>query len=165
MLPLAYAEVDRREREPRAIRALTAVDIAPDHFDHLTNELSGGQMQRVAIARALVSDPAIILADEPTGNLDSATGEMVMQTFERLRDRGKTIVLITHDPNVAARADRALHILDGRLAEGAFASGGRVGGTLGTRADAGTAAATHLQRAAAPGPGSATSLPNRIPEV
>lgn len=165
MLPLAYAEVDRREREPRAIRALTAVDIAPDHFDHLTNELSGGQMQRVAIARALVSDPAIILADEPTGNLDSATGEMVMQTFERLRDRGKTIVLITHDPNVAARADRALHILDGRLAEGAFASGGRVGGTLGTRTDAGTTAATHLQRAAAPGPDSATSLPNRIPEV
>ncbi len=131
MLPLVYGDVPRREREPRAVAALTAVDLPVDHFDHQVNELSGGQMQRVAIARALVCDPAIILADEPTGNLDSATGEMVMQTFERLRDRGKTIVLITHDPNVAARADRALHILDGRLAEGAFVSEGRVGGTLG----------------------------------
>ena len=89
---------------------------------------------------------------------------MVMQTFERLRDRGKTIVLITHDPNVAARADRALHILDGRLADGAFSSKGRVGGTLGTLASA-EAAATRLQRVASPGPDSATSLPNRIPEV
>ena len=132
---------------------------------HLPSQLSGGQQQRAAIGRALFTRPTLILADEPTGNLDSATGEMVMQTFERLRDRGKTIVLITHDPNVAARADRALHILDGRLADGAFAGGGRVGGTLGTRADAGTAAATRLQRAAGPGPGSATSLPNRIPEV
>ena len=131
MLPLVYGDVPVREREPRAVAALTAVDLPVDHFDHQVNELSGGQMQRVAIARALVCDPTIILADEPTGNLDSATGEVVMQIFERLRDRGKTIVLITHDPNVAARADRALHILDGRLAEGAFVSEGRVGGTLG----------------------------------
>ena len=123
-------------------------------------------MQRVAIARALVSDPAIILADEPTGNLDSATGEMVMQTFERLRDRGKTIVLITHDPNVAARADRALHILDGRLADGAFSGGGRVGGTLGTRTGDGTATtAVNLRPIASFAPVSDTSLPSRIPEV
>ena len=131
MLPLAYGDVARRDREPRAVAALHAVGLPVDHYDHKTNELSGGQMQRVAIARALVCDPAIILADEPTGNLDSATGEMVMQTFERLRDRGKTIVLITHDASVAARADRTVHILDGRLQEGAFVTGGRVGGTLG----------------------------------
>lgn len=120
MLPLAYGGVARREREPRAVAALVSVGLPPDHWDHRTNELSGGQMQRVAIARALVCDPAIILADEPTGNLDSATGETVMRTFERLREKGKTIVLITHDPGVAARADRTVHILDGRLADGAF---------------------------------------------
>ncbi len=123
MLPLVYGDVPPREREARAVRALQAVSLPVDHYDHLTNELSGGQMQRVAIARALVCDPAIVLADEPTGNLDSATGEMVMRTFERLRDGGKTIVLITHDAKVAARADRALHMLDGRLWEGAFDPG------------------------------------------
>ena len=79
------------------------------------NELSGGQMQRVAIARALVNDPAIILADEPTGNLDSHTGEQVLETFKRLRDAGKTIVLITHDEHIAAQADRSVQIRDGRL--------------------------------------------------
>ena len=130
MLPLAYGDVPRREREPRAAAALASVGLPPDHWDHKTNELSGGQMQRVAIARALVCDPAIILADEPTGNLDSATGEMVMRTFERLRERGKTIVLITHDPGVASRADRTVHIRDGRLVRGAFETGPRVDGSL-----------------------------------
>ena len=130
MLPLAYGGVPQREREPRAVASLSAVGLPVDHWDHKTNELSGGQMQRVAIARALVCDPAIILADEPTGNLDSQTGEMVLQTFERLRDRGKTIVLITHDPGVADRADRAVHILDGRLEAGALTAATRVGGTL-----------------------------------
>ena len=116
MLPLVFAGVPYGEREERAVRALHEVSLPVDHYDNRTNQLSGGQMQRVAIARAVVADPAIILADEPTGNLDSATGEMVMQTFARLRDKGKTIVLITHDPHVAARADRTLHMLDGRLA-------------------------------------------------
>ena len=128
MLPLAYGDVPRREREPRAVAALASVGLPPDHWDHKTNELSGGQMQRVAIARALVCDPAIILADEPTGNLDSATGEMVMRTFERLRDRGKTIVLITHDPDVATRADRTAHIRDGRLVDGVFSGDGTLSG-------------------------------------
>ena len=115
MLPLIYSDCPVREREERAIRALAAVSLPEQYFDHKSNELSGGQMQRVAIARALVSDPALILADEPTGNLDSATGEMVLSTFRRLRDEGKTIVLITHDPEVANWADRTVHIRDGRL--------------------------------------------------
>ena len=79
------------------------------------NQMSGGQMQRVAIARALVNDPALVLADEPTGNLDSATSEVVRNTFVRMRDAGKTVVLITHDPEVATWADRCVHIRDGRL--------------------------------------------------
>lgn len=120
MLPLAYTGVPRSEREMRAVHALRAVALPVDHYDHHTNELSGGQMQRVAIARALVNDPAIILADEPTGNLDSATGLMVMETFHALKRAGKTIVLITHDPGVAAQADRAVSIRDGRISEGAF---------------------------------------------
>ena len=115
MLPLAYAEVDRREREPRAIRALTAVDIAPDHFDHLTNELSGGQMQRVAIARALVSDPAIILADEPTGNLDTKSSIEIMNLFTELSNEGITIVMVTHEDDIAAYAKRHLLMKDGKL--------------------------------------------------
>ena len=115
MLPLAYTQAPRFQREMMAVHALQAVGLPVDHYDHRTNELSGGQMQRVAIARALVNDPAIILADEPTGNLDSHTGRMVLETFHRLKDAGKTIVLITHDSHVAAEADRIVSIRDGRL--------------------------------------------------
>lgn len=115
MLPLAYTQAPRFQREMMAVHALQAVSLPVDHYDHRTNELSGGQMQRVAIARALVNDPAIILADEPTGNLDSHTGRMVLETFHRLKDTGKTIVLITHDSHVAAEADRIVSIRDGRL--------------------------------------------------
>lgn len=120
-LPLSYTDVPRREREMRAVHALRSVGLPVDHYDHRTNELSGGQMQRVAIARALVNDPAIILADEPTGNLDSITGRQVMDTFHALKRAGKTIVLITHDAGVAAEADRAIQIRDGRVYEGAYA--------------------------------------------
>ena len=115
MLPLIYSDCPVSEREARAVRALTSVSLPEQYFEHKSNELSGGQMQRVAIARALVNDPALILADEPTGNLDSATGDMVLGTFRRLREEGKTIVLITHDPEVSAWADRTVHIRDGRL--------------------------------------------------
>ena len=115
MLPLVYSDVPRAEREWRAWKALKSVDLPEEYYEHKSNELSGGQMQRVAIARALVNDPALILADEPTGNLDSATSEMVLQTFARMKERGKTIVLITHDPEVAAWTDRTVHIRDGKL--------------------------------------------------
>lgn len=115
MLPLAYTQAPRFQREMMAVHTLQAVGLPVDHYDHRTNELSGGQMQRVAIARALVNDPAIILADEPTGNLDSHTGRMVLETFHRLKGTGKTIVLITHDSHVAAEADRIVSIRDGRL--------------------------------------------------
>ena len=108
MLPLAYTDCPRAERERRAVGALYSVALAVDHYDHRVNELSGGQMQRV-------NDPAIILADEPTGNLDSHTGAMVLETLHALRRAGKTIVLITHDPGVAAQADRTVTIRDGRL--------------------------------------------------
>ena len=170
LLPLAYGDVPSREREPRAVAALTAVDLAPDHWDHKTNELSGGQMQRVAIARALVCDPAIILADEPTGNLDSATGEQVLQTFERLRERGKTIVLVTHDASVAARADRTVHILDGKIQQGAFVGAGTVGGTLAPHAGTSAPAAVP-DFAATPVPPASTApaphatVPHHVPEV
>ena len=115
MLPLVYSDLPPRDRELAAWRALRSVGLPEEHYLHRSNELSGGQMQRVAIARALVNDPAIIFADEPTGNLDTATGEMVMRTFRRMQRRGKTIVLITHDAEVAAWADRTVHIRDGKL--------------------------------------------------
>lgn len=118
MLPLSYTATPRTARERRAVRALRAAGLDVDHYDHRVNELSGGQMQRVAIARALVNDPAVILADEPTGNLDTRTGQMVLATFHRLKAAGKTIVLITHDASVAAAADRAVTIRDGRMYQG-----------------------------------------------
>lgn len=118
MLPLVYAGVPERDREEMAIKALIKANIDPKLFEHKSNEISGGQMQRVAIARALVNNPALILADEPTGNLDSATSEMILNLFKELKDQGSTIVLITHDVDVARHADRALMIKDGELYTG-----------------------------------------------
>ena len=116
-LPLIYARTPDRQREEKAIAAMTAAGLAPELYHKLSNQISGGQMQRVAIARALVNDPALILADEPTGNLDTATGDHIMATFARLRDEGRTIVLITHEPEVAEHADRNIHIRDGRITD------------------------------------------------
>ena len=118
-LALTLSGVSKSERRERAVRALESVGLG-DQLDKKPNQMSGGQMQRVAIARALVNDPPIILADEPTGNLDSATGALVMETFHKLQKRGKTIVLITHDPGIAAEADRAVTIRDGRIHDGAY---------------------------------------------
>jgi putative ABC transport system ATP-binding protein len=113
--PLLYQGVGKRERHARAKAALERMGLA-DRMDHEPSELSGGQQQRVAIARALVTNPRLILADEPTGNLDSKTGEEVLQLFHELNDAGATIVLITHDSDVAVRAGRQVHVLDGRVA-------------------------------------------------
>jgi putative ABC transport system ATP-binding protein len=113
-LPLAYAGLGRTDRRRRALSALREVGLH-DRDDHLPSELSGGQQQRVAVARALVTNPAMILADEPTGNLDTASTREVMAIFERLSDEGRTIILITHEPDVAAHADRIIHLSDGRI--------------------------------------------------
>jgi putative ABC transport system ATP-binding protein len=111
-LPLLYAGVDRDERRARALTALERVGLA-DRVDHRPGELSGGQQQRVAVARALVADPALILADEPTGNLDSAASEDVLDLFDELHRIGRTVVLITHEAEVAARARRVIRLRDG----------------------------------------------------
>jgi putative ABC transport system ATP-binding protein len=114
-LPLIYNGTPAAERLSMAQEALRKVDLA-DRMHHKPNELSGGQRQRVAIARALVNNPSIILADEPTGNLDSATGEEIMNLFNRLQEGGNTIVLVTHEHDIAAHAHRIIHIRDGKVA-------------------------------------------------
>ncbi len=111
-LPLSYAGVPRAARRDRALAALNAVGLA-DRINHLPSELSGGQQQRVAVARALVTNPALILADEPTGNLDTTASEEVLGTFERLSQQGRTIVLITHEEDIAAHAQRVIRVRDG----------------------------------------------------
>lgn len=113
-LPLIYAGVPAKVRGERAAQALDKVELA-DRKTHRPNQLSGGQRQRVAIARALVNNPSILLADEPTGNLDSKTGVEIMSLFARLHEAGNTIVLVTHEPEVAAHAHRAIHIRDGQV--------------------------------------------------
>jgi putative ABC transport system ATP-binding protein len=113
MLPLTYSGVPRDDREKRARRALAAAGMEEARYGNLSNQISGGQMQRVAIARALVNDPSIILADEPTGNLDTKTGDFVLKTFEELNKKGHTIVLITHEHDVAMHAKRIISIRDG----------------------------------------------------
>jgi len=118
VLPLVYAGVPKEEREKKAKTALKNSGLDESHFYHLSNQLSGGQMQRVAIARALVNNPSLILADEPTGNLDTKTGEIVLNTFQTLnREQNRTIVLITHERYVAEHADRIIHIRDGAIVE------------------------------------------------
>jgi len=113
-LPLIYNGTPAEERLAKAKRALAAVDLT-ERMMHKPNELSGGQRQRVAIARALVNSPSIVLADEPTGNLDSKTGDEIMALFARLHGEGNTIILVTHENDIAQRADRVIHVRDGRV--------------------------------------------------
>ncbi len=134
-LPLVYRGVPRRERRERARRALEAVGLG-NRTHHRPNELSGGQRQRVAVARALVGEPSLLLADEPTGNLDSATGEDIMRLFAELHGRGHTILLVTHEPRLAGRCPRAVRLSDGKVvADGP----GREVAALGVAAAAGAA--------------------------
>jgi putative ABC transport system ATP-binding protein len=122
-LPLVYAGLGTKERRAQATESLRRVGLS-DRMHHRPNELSGGQRQRVAIARALVNRPSILLADEPTGNLDSATSEEIMGLFDALHREGQTIVLVTHETDIAAHARRQVHLLDGRVARD-FATPGR----------------------------------------
>ncbi len=115
-LPLIYAGIGSKERAEMATEALRRVGLG-DRMHHKPNELSGGQRQRVAVARALVNQPSILLADEPTGNLDSATSVEIMALFEELHDGGQTIVLVTHEHDIAAHADRQVHLMDGQVAQ------------------------------------------------
>ena len=114
-LPLVYANIPKPKREEMAKRALQQAGLDESRYHHLSNQLSGGQMQRVAIARSLVNDPSILLADEPTGNLDSKTGDVVLATFQELNKKGRTIILITHEPYVAEHADRIIMVKDGKI--------------------------------------------------
>ena len=114
-LPLVYAGVGSAERKERAKQALARVQLE-NRMDHRPNELSGGQRQRVAIARALVNEPSILLADEPTGNLDSATSVEIMRVFEGLTDQGQTVIMVTHEPDIAAHARRVVVLRDGQVA-------------------------------------------------
>jgi len=116
-LPLVYANTPKRKREEIAKKSLLSVGLEEKHFEHLSNQLSGGEMQRVAIARALVNNPTIIFADEPTGNLDSKTGEVVLKTFQDLNKQGRTIILITHEKYIAGHAKRIISLKDGEIIE------------------------------------------------
>ncbi|MBR4163028.1 MAG: ABC transporter ATP-binding protein [Solobacterium sp.] len=118
-LPLIYSSVKKKDRQERATEALKRVGLE-DRTTFLPAQLSGGQKQRVAIARAMINEPRILLADEPTGALDQASGRQVMELFKKLNDEGVTIIMITHDANVASNAKRILHIIDGEISEGAF---------------------------------------------
>ena len=115
-LPLNYAKVPKRERRERALKALDRVGLA-DRVNFRPNQLSGGQMQRVAIARAMVNNPRLLLADEPTGALDSKSGRQVMELFQRLNEEGVSVLMITHDPEIASHAKRVVTIRDGELKE------------------------------------------------
>jgi putative ABC transport system ATP-binding protein len=117
VLPLVYANVPRDKRKEIARKCLLSAGLEEKSFNHLSNQLSGGEMQRVAIARALVNNPAIIFADEPTGNLDSKTGEVVLETFQNLNRQGRTIILITHEKYIAEHAKRVISIKDGKIVE------------------------------------------------
>lgn len=116
-LPLSYAGVRKKERRERAIAALKRVGLE-ERVDFKPTQLSGGQKQRVAIARAMVNNPKILLADEPTGALDSKSGEQIMELFRKLNEEGVTVVMITHDPKIASNAKRVIRIIDGEIYEG-----------------------------------------------
>lgn len=116
-LPLSYAGIKKKERRERALKALARVGLE-DRVDFKPTQLSGGQKQRVAIARAMVNNPKILLADEPTGALDSKSGQQIMELFQKLNDEGVTVVMITHDPQIAANAKRIVRIIDGVIFEG-----------------------------------------------
>ncbi|KAA3619895.1 MAG: ABC transporter ATP-binding protein [Calditrichaeota bacterium] len=115
-LPLVYSGISATERRQKAVAALEKVSLT-DRMHHKPNELSGGQRQRVAIARALVNNPSIILADEPTGNLDTKTGDEIMEVFERLHQNGHTIIVVTHEESIAAQANRIVRLRDGKIEE------------------------------------------------
>ncbi len=114
MLPMVYAGIDRKTREKRALQALSEVDLS-DRVEHKPNELSGGQRQRVAVARALVNKPSIILADEPTGNLDSKTSVDIMQLFSEIHKKGNTVIVVTHEEDIAQHAHRIIRLRDGLI--------------------------------------------------
>jgi len=116
MLPMAYAGIPKKQREETAKKYLEMVGLK-DRMYHLSNQLSGGQQQRVAIARGIAMQPSILLADEPTGNIASDQAEEIMQIFNKLNDEGNTIVMITHEPDIAAHAKRVIHLKDGRIVE------------------------------------------------
>ena len=118
--PMIFAGIPREERRERAVRLLTELGLS-DRMTHKPTELSGGQQQRVAVARGLINHPAILLGDEPTGNLDSKTGEEILEMLARLNEGGQTLVLVTHDPRVSGYASRTIHMLDGRVVEESIA--------------------------------------------